>query len=117
MRVLPLVAGIVLLVGVLFDAFQTIILPRRATGRFRITRLFYGLTWRPWVFIANLMRDARKRETAFSFYGPLSLIFLLVLWAAGLVIGFGLMYYSMGSPFRDATEAPDLRTDLYVSGT
>jgi hypothetical protein len=117
MRVLPLVAGIVLLVGVLFDAFQTIILPRRATGRFRITRIFYGLTWRPWVFIANLMRDARKRETAFSFYGPLSLIFLLVLWASGLVIGFGLMYYSMGSPFRDATEAPDLRTDLYVSGT
>jgi hypothetical protein len=63
------------------------------------------------------MHDVRKRETAFSFYGPLSLIFLLVLWAAGLVIGFGLMYYSMGSPFRDATEAPDLRTDLYVSGT
>ena len=83
MRVLPLVAGIVLLVGVLFDAFQTIILPRRATGRFRITRLFYGLTWKPWVFMANLMHDVRKRETAFSFYGPLSLIFLLVLWAAG----------------------------------
>jgi hypothetical protein len=52
MRVLPLVAGIVLLVGVLFDAFQTIILPRRATGRFRITRLFYVLTWKPWVFMA-----------------------------------------------------------------
>jgi hypothetical protein len=117
MRVLPLVAGIVLLVGVLFDAFQTIILPRRATGRFRITRLFYGLTWRPWVFMANLMHDVRKRETAFSFYGPLSLIFLLVLWAAGLVLGFGLIYRSMGSPFNDGQQKPDFRTDLYVSGT
>jgi hypothetical protein len=117
MRVLPLVAGILLLVGVLFDAFQTIILPRRATGRFRITRIFYGLTWRPWAFMANLMRDVRKRETAFSFYGPLSLIFLLVLWAAGLVLGFGLIYRSMGSPFNDGRQKPDFRTDLYVSGT
>ena len=117
MRVLPLVAGILMLVGVLFDAFQTIILPRRATGRFRITRLFYVLTWRPWVFMANLVHDARKRETAFSFYGPLSLIFLLVLWAAGLVLGFGLIYHSMGSPFNDGLQKPDLLTDLYVSGT
>src|SRR5580704_8429168 len=117
MRVLPLVAGIVLLVGVLFDAFQTIILPRRATGRFRITRLFYVLTWKPWVFMANRMHDARKRETAFSFYGPLSLIFLLVLWASGLVLGFGLIYRSMGSPFNDGLQKPDFLTDLYVSGT
>jgi hypothetical protein len=117
MRLLPLVAGIALLIGVLFDAFQTIILPRRATGRFRITRLFYRLTWGPWVFMAKLMHDARKRETAFSFYGPLSLIFLLVLWAAGLVLGFGLIYHSMGSPFNDGLEKPDFRTDLYVSGT
>src|SRR5580704_11153931 len=117
MRVLPLVAGIVLLVGVLFDAFQTIILPRRATGRFRITRLFYVLTWKPWVFMANRMHDARKRETAFSFYGPLSLIFLLVLWASGLVLGFGLIYRSMGSPFNDGLQKPDFLTVLYVSGT
>src|SRR6202043_3668363 len=96
MRALTLVAGIVCLVAVLLDAFQTIILPRRATGRFRLTRVFYTLTWRPWVLLSNCMRDVRKRETAFSFYGPLSLIFLLVLWAAGMVVGFALIYYSLG---------------------
>ena len=117
MRTLALIAGIVCLVGVLLDAFQTIILPRRATGRFRITRLFYTLTWRPWVFVASLVRDVRKRETFFSFYGPLSLIFLLVTWAALMVLGFGLIYHSMGSPFHDGTQKADLRTDLYVSGT
>src|SRR5215469_17907779 len=101
MRVFALIAGIFCLVTVLLDAFQTIILPRRATGRFRLTRLFYGLTWRPWVVLSHCVRDVRKRETAFSFYGPLSLIFLLVLWAAGLVLGFALIYNSMGSPFHD----------------
>lgn len=117
MRVLALIAGVVCLVVVLLDAFQTIILPRRATGRFRLTRIFYVLTWRPWVVIATLIRNIRKRETFFSFYGPLSLIFLLVMWAAVMVVGFGLIYYSMGSPFNDGTRHADLRTDLYVSGT
>ena len=117
MRVLALIAGIVCLVVVLLDAFQTIILPRRATGRFRLTRIFYIVSWRPWVLVASLFRDLRKRETFFSFYGPLSLILLLVTWAAGLVLGYALIYYSMGSPFHDPTQAPTLRTDLYVSGT
>ena len=117
MRIFTLIAGIVCLVVVLVDAFQTIILPRRATGRFRLTRMFYLLTWRPWVLVANCMRNVRKRETAFSFYGPLSLIFLLVMWAGMMILGFGLIYYSMGSPFNDGTQKPDLRTDLYVSGT
>jgi hypothetical protein len=117
MRVFALIAGIFCLVAVLLDAFQTIILPRRATGRFRLTRLFYVFTWRPWVFGASLIPDSRKRETFFSFYGPLSLIFLLVMWAAVMVLGFALIYDSMGSPFHDGTQRADLRTDLYVSGT
>jgi hypothetical protein len=119
MRVLALIAGVVCLFAVLLDAFQTIILPRRATGRFRITRIFYGLTWRPWVLFAHIFRHPRKRETAFSFYGPLSLILLFIVWAAVMVLGFALIFYSQGSPFIDANQPqpPDFRTDLYVSGT
>lgn len=117
MRPLALFAGIACLVVVLVDAFQTIILPRRATGRFRLTRIFYIATWYPWVLVATRLRNVRKRETFYSFYGPLSLIMLLVTWAAALVLGYALIYYSMGSPFHDGTQKADLRTDLYVSGT
>jgi hypothetical protein len=117
MGIFAMAAGILCLFAVLLDAFQTIILPRRASGRFRLTRLFYILTWKPWVFFTRLMHDLRKRESAFSFYGPMSLIFLLVMWAAGMVLGFALIFYSLGSPFNDATQKPGLRSDLYVSGT
>jgi len=118
MRVLALIAGILCLLTILFDAFQTIILPRRATGRFRITRMFYILTWNPWAFIARRIRHPRRRETFFSYYGPLSLILLLMVWAAAMVVGFGLLYYAAGSPLNDAAAAhPGLRTDLYISGT
>ncbi|MGA9780583.1 MAG: potassium channel family protein, partial [Terracidiphilus sp.] len=117
MRVLALFAGIACLFTVLLDAFQTIVLPRRATGRFRLTRIFYILTWRPWAFLTQRLHNPRKRETAFSYYGPLSLILLLIVWAGSMVVGFALIFYSLGSRFNDAAEPPGFRSDLYVSGT
>jgi hypothetical protein len=47
----------------------------------------------------------------------MSLILLLVVWASAMVIGFALIFFSLGSPFNDPTQAPGLRSDLYVSGT
>jgi hypothetical protein len=118
MRTFALIAGAFCIVIVLTDAFQTIILPRRATGPVRLTRIFYILTWRPWRFIAERVQHSRKRETAFSFYGPLSLILLLAVWAAGLLLGFTLLYYSLGSPFHDVNrQQANLWSDMYISGT
>ena len=41
MRSLAVVAGFVALFVVLWDAFETIVLPRRVTDKFLLTRLFY----------------------------------------------------------------------------
>lgn len=117
MRIFTLIVGVFCLFAALFDAFQTIILPRRATGRFRLTRLFFVVTWRPWVFFATRLRDTRKRESVFSYYGPMSLIFLLAMWAAATLLGFALIYYALGSPFVDTAQGPGFRSDVYVSGT
>jgi hypothetical protein len=117
MHIVTMIAGIVCVFTVLLDAFQTIILPRRATGRVRLTRLFYIATWKPWRFLANRIHHPRKRETAFSFYGPLSLILLLALWAALILLGFGLLFYSLGTPFYDNRQSAGFWSDLYVSGT
>ncbi|MDR3774629.1 MAG: potassium channel family protein, partial [Terracidiphilus sp.] len=117
MRILTLCAGLVCLFVVLIDAFQTIILPRRASGRFRLTSLFYAVTWRPWAFFAKRLHNPRKQETCYSYYGPMSLIFLLALWASVMVFGFALIFHSLGSPFIDNAQGPGFFSDLYVSGT
>jgi Ion channel len=117
MRILTFIVGAVCLFAVLMDAFQTIILPRRATGRFRLTRMFFLVTWRPWVFFTTRLRDVRQRESAFSYYGPMSLIFLLAMWAGMMVVGFALMYYALGSPFVDSAAGTGFKSDVYVSGT
>jgi hypothetical protein len=118
MRLIALFAGIVCLIVGGFDAFQTVILPRRATGRYRITRMFYVSTWWPWSRVAMRIQDARKRETALSYYGPLSLILLIAVWAGALVLGFALIYYGVGSPFAGLLQPrTSFGSDLYISGT
>jgi Ion channel len=116
LRIFTFIAGLVCVFAVLLDAFQTIILPRRASGRFRLTRIFYAATWEPWVFFTKWLHSPRKRETSYSYYGPMSLIFLLALWAAVMVLGFASLFYALGSPFHDAHSA-GFASDLYVSGT
>ena len=66
-----------------------------------------------------------SREQMYSIFGPLSLLMLLVaLGSAAESRGFRLIYYyGLGSPFGDAfnqhpgTGGPNLRSDMYVSGT
>src|SRR6266853_3502790 len=117
MRSLVAFAGFIVLFAVLWDAFETIILPRRVTRKFRLTRLFYRSTWRPWRAFSLLLRGAKRRHLFLSYYGPLSLIFLLIVWAAGLIAGFALLHWADGSAFQTAEGRVSLLTDLYLSGS
>jgi hypothetical protein len=121
MRIAALIAGLLFCLSAVIDAFQTIILPRRPTGRFRITRLFYIATWAPWSAFCRWCHTPKLREQLYSIYGPGSLLLLLMVWAILLVVGFGCLFFALGTPFADSLAAPShlahLRTDLYVSGT
>src|SRR5215469_1648205 len=121
MHIFFLLLGLVLFAAVLLDSFQTIILPRRPVVRFRLTRLFFLATWIPWTRIVHLVRDPRRREQYYSFYGPLSLLMLFVVWAVSLVTAFALIYFGLHVPFTDpwhpVTSIGRLRTCFYVSGS
>lgn len=123
MRVAALLFGFMFCSAVVLDAFQTVILPRRPTGRLRIMRVFYMLTWTPWVWMAENIENRKVREQVYSVFGPLSLLVLLVLWAVMLTVGFALLLYALRSPFQDsslsasASALQRFLTDLYVSGT
>ncbi|MGH8060313.1 MAG: potassium channel family protein, partial [Candidatus Entotheonellia bacterium] len=111
------VLGLTLIATVLWDTFETVILPRRVTRRFRLTGLFYRYTWLPWSAVARRMRQGRRRETYLGFYGPLSLLLLLSVWAVGLILGFALLQWGLGSALIAPEGAASFGTDLYMSGT
>src|SRR5437773_12246532 len=110
------VVGIALLAIVLWDAFETIILPRRVSGRFRLTKFFYRATWRPWRAVAPLL-PPRPPDAFLSFYGPPSLLLLLALWAAGIVMAFGLLQWAAGSSLSMAGAGPGSGADAPTSRT
>jgi Ion channel len=114
MMILPAAAGIIIILVVLWEAFETIVLPRRVTRRWRLTRAYYRSTWYPWRTLAGAIPSIKQRETMLSFYGPLSMLMLFVVWATLLVLGFGLVYYSVTR--ADSTH-PTLATCFYLSGT
>jgi hypothetical protein len=112
--ILAAVFGALIIVSVLWEAFEAVVLPRRVTRRFRFTRLFYRLTWFPWRSVARRIQRPRSRESFLSVYGPLSLLVLFGVWAALLICGFGFLYYASRAA---ASGVASLETCLYLSGT
>ena len=89
MTVLVAAFGCILIFIVLWDAFETIVLPRRVTRRIRLTRLFYYYTWKPWAALAK--DDSRKRATLSGFgphrAGVISIWALADLWFRHVAVG------------------------------
>jgi hypothetical protein len=117
MRSLAVVPGLVALFVVLWDAFETIILPRQVTDKFLLTRFFYRSSWFTWRALSHLFLRPKQRELFLEVYGPISLIFLLIVWASGLIAGFALLHWADGSAFQTAGGRASLTTDLYLSGS
>ena len=111
------IAGVAVFLVVLWDAFEAIILPRRVTRKFRLTSFYYLLTWRSWKFCAGLISSRKMRESFLGFFGPISLLLLIGVWAIGLVVSFGMMQYGAGSAVNLTGSTSGLYTDLYLSGT
>jgi hypothetical protein len=111
MQTVAAVAGIALILYVLVETFEALVLPRRVTRSLRFTRLYYQTTWRGWAAAADLVPAGHRRQTFLSFFGPLSLLVLFALWAAGLVVGFGLVQYAL------EPRPGGLGDSVYLSGT
>jgi Ion channel len=108
------IVGATLVLTILWEAFETIVLPRRVARRFRVTVLYYRSTWFPWRVIARQISSSKRRETFLGYFGPLSLLGLFVVWAAILILGFGFLFFSAS---RGEAIPPTFRTMLYLSGT
>jgi hypothetical protein len=117
MKLLIAIAGLFILFATLWEAFETIILPRRVTRPVRLVRIFYRLTWKFWAAVNRLIRSKKVRDAQLSYYGPLSLLALFATWAILLVLAFAMLHWAAGSAINSPGETPTFRTDFYLSGT
>jgi hypothetical protein len=117
MSILVGVLGIILILIILGDAFETVILPRRVTRRISLARMFHHYTWLVWLHTVRLIFREKRQETYLGWFGPLSLILLLIVWASCLVIGFALVHWASGSGIQPLRGTATFGTYLYLSGT
>jgi hypothetical protein len=117
MKLLIAIAGLFILLATLWEAFETIILPRRVTRPIRLVRMFYRVTWKFWAEVNRLIRSKKVRDAHLSYYGPLSLLGLFATWAILLVLAFAMLHWAAGSAINAPGEMPTFRTDFYLSGT
>lgn len=117
MRLLAFVLGLLLIAVVLWDAFETVVLPRTVRRRLRLAGLYFRATWRPFAQAARLFKSDSRRERFLAVYGPVSSLGLLLVWALGLLLGFALLQWAAGSRLETPSGVATFRDDLYMSGT
>jgi hypothetical protein len=115
MYTLVVIVGYVIILVVLWDAFEAIILPRRVIRRVRLTRLYYLYSWMVLSTIARRMHSPKRREKYLSYFGPLSLIMLLSMWAVALIFSFAMIHWARGTIVPGGVPASFV-TYFYMSG-
>ena len=76
-----LILGLLIWLGVMWDGFATIVLPRTFAPMKRLSGRFYKLSFQFWTLIARRIRSDDHRLGFLAIYGPLSVMFMLVIWA------------------------------------
>jgi ion channel len=117
MRVFAITCAILLITLVAQDAFETIVLPRRVTRRIRLARLFYRVSQLGWNAVGRLIRSSSRRDSFRGYVAPLSLLALLVFWAALFIIGYGVLLWGLAVPLTAINQPINLTTYLYLSST
>lgn len=116
MRLIGFLAGLILVLIILWDTFETVILPRRVTRRIKLTSLFYSSAWRPWALVMRRITNSRTQEQFLGLFGPMSLLVLLAIWAFCLILGFGLLLWSTSPRINNTPETLTFWSYLYLSG-
>lgn len=115
-NIIGVVAGAAVIWVVLLDAFETVVLPRRVLRNFKLTAYFYRRTWIPWRAVAERIKNQPRQQNFLGYFGPLSLIVLLGIWAAGLILGFALIQYGIGGHEQLSGEKLTFGKIVYHSG-
>ena len=117
MRWIALPVGIVLVAWTLLDVFRTLVMPRAARGRVRLSRILFRTMWRPWRWIGVRRKTVQGRERVLATAAPFFFFVLLVGWVSLALLGYALILWSPAFVEGIGSGGDSFGNALYVSGT
>ncbi|HZD79909.1 MAG TPA: two pore domain potassium channel family protein [Actinomycetota bacterium] len=117
MRWVALPAGIVVLGWTLLDVFRTLVMPRAARGRFRLSRILFMPMWRPWRWVGTRRKTIQAREHFLSVAAPFFFFVLLITWVLLALVGYALILWTPAFLDPGSPGGASFANALYVSGT
>jgi hypothetical protein len=111
--VVVIALGVVLVVGTVADAVNTLVTTRLRVGPWWPTEVFYRTLWPLWRRLGH-RRDEARRELVLSFFAPFSILGLLVLWGVTEILGWALIWWGLRGGFEPPLVHPG--DALYFSG-
>jgi hypothetical protein len=113
MHVVVAVAACLLIVLMLAEFFLTFLMPRRVKRDPRIARRVFSLVWRPWRAVGRRL-PAPAGDTLLGIFGPVGLLAIVSLWAAGLITGFAALQWAAHAHLV-SSGATSVGDDVYYS--
>lgn len=110
-----LLLGVIIIAIVLFDVFQSVVVPRSTPRSFRILPLVVRTIWPMWRKIGQRQGSLQRCDYLLGIFAPLALTLGLLIWVLALILGYGLILHALGSQIRPVIN--NFGSALYLAGT
>ncbi len=101
-QLLVALLGVAIIARTVLSAVRTFVVPRGENDR--LSRYLFLAVRRAFNLVARPSRPYAERDRVMAYYGPIALMLLPAFWLVLLVLGFGLIYWSLGMPMTLALE-------------
>src|SRR5512133_1198065 len=94
LHILAFLFGLALVIGTLFSAISTFVLPR--TARSQLNRVVFGVLRRVVEIFLHFTSTFEQRDAIMAYYAPIGLMLLVPAWYILITIGYAAMYWALG---------------------
>lgn len=112
-NVVLVIAGCLVVAWILWDVYQTVVVPRPTPTRIRLAKYVTRMMWAIWRRRAGRSRTPDARQRMLGGFAPLVVVNLLFSWIVFLILGYGLILYGLKA---EMAHEPDFGTALYQAG-
>ena len=117
LRRLEFVFGLLVWLGVIWDGFATIVLPRTVAPMKRLSGRFNRLSWRLWAAVGRRISQPDRQLIFLAVYGPISVMLLLVIWGGRMIVAFTMIYQGLGPRLQGESGPLGFGSLLYTSAS